>query len=81
MTASSAKAQATALAVDTKFTASLLSQPARSSVAPSRLSKSKPKTPPAQLMKNIEGSQMKRETARERDKSCGQNPGERSGQR
>ena len=39
-----AKRKAAALAVDRKFTASLLSQPRRSSVAPSRLSKNRPKT-------------------------------------
>src|SRR5215469_5700151 len=56
MRASRAAAQATALAVERKFTASLLSHPARSSVAPSRLSKNKPKTPPAQLKRINDGS-------------------------
>src|SRR5215469_6655256 len=56
MRANRASAQATALAVERKFTASLLSHPARSSVAPSRLSKNKPKTPPAQLTRINDGS-------------------------
>ena len=47
--ASKPSANPAALAVDRKFTASLFSQPRRSSVAPSRLSKNRPKTPPAQL--------------------------------
>src|ERR1035437_8024768 len=52
-TASTPSAKAAALAVDKKLTASLFSQPRRSSVAPSRLSKKRPKTPPAQLIQNI----------------------------
>jgi len=47
--ASNRSANAEALAVDRKFTASLLSQPFFSSVAPSRLSKKSPNTAPAQL--------------------------------
>ena len=42
-----ARANAAALPVERKLTASLLSQPRRSSVAPSKLSKKKPKMPPA----------------------------------
>ena len=42
-------ANAAALAVERKLTASLFSQPHSSSVAPSRLSKKRPKTAPAEL--------------------------------